>query len=576
MKTIHRFIYILALSVAGISASAQDLDPTVVVDRAYEGKLMEVHKPSLEMAVPDSVMRFDLDFDYSVFDNPYKGSYEFNPYLLSMKPSAATDDSGRFFLRAGAGYQLRPEFDMVWSPKMEKSSPFHIDVYARHRSFFGKFHTLALPEIKPADGRYELEDWIASRSGFMNSKAGVDLGFDWEKSRLDMNVGYYGNHRILSGQFSRNYNALDADFFLGSRDMDARSGFIYGIGAKYRRASFKEYFGRKMNENNLDLDLVLGGSLKQAGRVLVDLELDHDGYSGELSGSASVISVRPRYVYERGRLSLNAGLNVSKAIVDTTSHLFVSEAKGQIVYPDVSMRFSLVRNALMFYAKAGGGTRVVSNAELIDRNPFLDVIAYSREDTHRYFGSDMGVEVVRIDATAGLEGRIGPMFSWNLHAGYADYASGLVDCAEVRQMPMEGVSYGPYRMWNVAASWLWKSDRVQVDGNVTYRNAWGKVFDSPSNAFKPAAFVGDVAVEYNFMERIYVGVDCEFSSSRHMPLQSCYLPGYADLGVTAEYITSRAISFWARGGNLLGMTIPRNLIYAFKGPYFTLGISLKL
>ena len=74
----------------------------------------------------------------------------------------------------------------------------------------------------------------------------------------------------------------------------------------------------------------------------------------------------------------------------------------------------------------------------------------------------------------------------------------------------------------------------------------------------------------------YVGVDCEFSSSRHMPLQSCYLPGYADLGVTAEYITSRAISFWARGGNLLGMTIPRNLIYAFKGPYFTLGISLKL
>ena len=168
------------------------------------------------------------------------------------------------------------------------------------------------------------------------------------------------------------------------------------------------------------------------------------------------------------------------------------------------------------------------------------------------------------------------MFSWNLHAGYADYASGLVDCAEVRQMPMEGVSYGPYRMWNVAASWLWKSDRVQVDGNVTYRNAWGKVFDSPSNAFKPAAFVGDVAVEYNFMERIYVGVDCEFSSSRHMPLQSCYLPGYADLGVTAEYITSRAISFWARGGNLLGMTIPRNLIYAFKGPYFTLGISLKL
>ena len=44
-----------------ISVSAQDLDPTIEVSRAYEGKLIEVHKPSLEMAVPDTMHRFDLD-----------------------------------------------------------------------------------------------------------------------------------------------------------------------------------------------------------------------------------------------------------------------------------------------------------------------------------------------------------------------------------------------------------------------------------------------------------------------------------------------------------------------------------
>ena len=60
-------------------ASAQDLDPTVVVNKAYEGKLVKVHKPSFEMAVPDSVTRFDLDFDYLVSDRPYKGSDGFNP-----------------------------------------------------------------------------------------------------------------------------------------------------------------------------------------------------------------------------------------------------------------------------------------------------------------------------------------------------------------------------------------------------------------------------------------------------------------------------------------------------------------
>jgi hypothetical protein len=54
------------------------------------------------------------------------------------------------------------------------------------------------------------------------------------------------------------------------------------------------------------------------------------------------------------------------------------------------------------------------------------------------------------------------------------------------------------------------------------------------------------------------------------------VPGYADLGLSAEYVTSRNLSFWVKGGNLLGMTIPRELALAQKGPYFTLGICLNL
>lgn len=40
---------------------AQDLDPTVEVSRVYEGKLIEVHKPAIAMAVPDTLYRFDQD-----------------------------------------------------------------------------------------------------------------------------------------------------------------------------------------------------------------------------------------------------------------------------------------------------------------------------------------------------------------------------------------------------------------------------------------------------------------------------------------------------------------------------------
>ena len=539
--------------VACVVASAQDLDPTVVVDRAYEGKLMEVHKPTLEMSVPDTVMRFDLDFDYSVFDNPYKGSYEFNPYLLSMRPSVATDDAGRFYFRAGAGYQLRPELDLVWSPMMKKkASPFRVGVYARHRSYFGKYYLL------PSDG--VIGDSDGYKGGFMNSKAGVSLGADWDKAIMDVCVGYYGNHRLRAGAFERNYNALDADFSIASKDMDAPSGLVYDADVSYRRAALSG-----VDENNLDAGLVLGGALKTDGRFNVEVGFAHDGYSGvgvpEYCG-ASVVSVTPHYIYEKGRLYVDVGLNISKAIRDTSLNVFRLDAKEQVVYPDVELRFSVIRNALMFFAKAGGGTRVVANSDLVERNAFQDVA----------HNTPMGIEVERIAAVAGLEGRFGSRFNWNLRAGYSDFASGLLDISAPSL-----VRYLPYRTWNATFEWLWKSDGFMADGSVTYRNAWGETFDSYPDVFRPAAFTGDVAFEYNYRQRIYVGASCVFSSPRSCEAYGGYiLPGYADLGVSAEYVTSRALSFWVKGGNLLGMAVPRNLRFVEKDPYITLGISLKL
>ena len=54
------------------------------------------------------------------------------------------------------------------------------------------------------------------------------------------------------------------------------------------------------------------------------------------------------------------------------------------------------------------------------------------------------------------------------------------------------------------------------------------------------------------------------------------IPGYADLGIYFEFATSRALSFWVRGGNLLNMTIQRNPLFAEKGINFTAGICLNL
>ena len=54
------------------------------------------------------------------------------------------------------------------------------------------------------------------------------------------------------------------------------------------------------------------------------------------------------------------------------------------------------------------------------------------------------------------------------------------------------------------------------------------------------------------------------------------IPGYADLGVYAEYVTARNLSLWMRAGNLLNQTVQRTPLYAEKGVNFTLGICMNL
>mgnify|MGYP003558149167 CR=1 FL=1 len=51
MKTdIKKITLAAAAALIAVMASAQNLDPTVEVNRTYEGKLLEVHKPGLEMS----------------------------------------------------------------------------------------------------------------------------------------------------------------------------------------------------------------------------------------------------------------------------------------------------------------------------------------------------------------------------------------------------------------------------------------------------------------------------------------------------------------------------------------------
>ena len=548
----YRLYLAVAIILSAVTVRAQDLDPTVVVDRAYEGKLIEVHKPSLDMAVPDSVMRFDLDFDYSVFENPYKGSYEFTPYLLSMKPSSAVQREGKFYLRAGAGYSLHPEFDLVWSPQF-KDKGAALDVYGRNRSYIGEYHDLA----SGTDGHWSGND--------ICSDAGVAFGYDWENTVLRVGAGYNGI--MASGpHFRRAYNAMDVTFSIGSRPKPYDVKFLYDIMADYRVAKDNiKSSSEAIRENVFDVDARLGFGTKKA-MLLFDVGAEFLRCDDAYKAAAAQFYVTPHYVYRSSRFVADLGVKIATVDSDKEMNSFQFK-KQQIFYPEILLELHAIRNAMKLSFNVTGGNTLNTYSSLLSANHHLS-LNYVLGD-----GCLLDYTMERINGVLAVDGRISSKFSYHLYGGAGFYDNALV---EVVTLSPEGmfnahVGYTPQMKAYAGMDCMWKDESLMIDASFKYtlsETLFSKYM------LMPAAFTGDVAVEYNWNKRVYAGVDCNFSSARVS--ESYTIDAYADLGLYAEYVTSRRLSVWGRGGNLLGMKVQRTPLYAEKGVYFTLGICLNL
>ena len=89
MRKISTALALLALCAP---LGAQNINQTVEVTNDYRTRFADFQKQGPSMTVPDSLFRFDYDFDYSVFETPYRGSYEFSPYRIELTPEARQRD----------------------------------------------------------------------------------------------------------------------------------------------------------------------------------------------------------------------------------------------------------------------------------------------------------------------------------------------------------------------------------------------------------------------------------------------------------------------------------------------------
>lgn len=593
-----------ALPFAAIPAAGQNLNPTVEVTNAYIGKTIDAHKPLQKMAVPDSLMKFDLDFDYSVLSSPYRGGYDFSPYLLDMKPGADPYRGHKLFVRLGGGYTLNPVVDLVYSPRL-KNDALKINLYAFHRSYIGDYNYIGVVQdgTKSKLEKGEISSGEDTYSGHdMLTRAGFDGRYDWRRASLVFGGAYHGIHTKAFDSKS-GYNS--ADIYAGifsSPAAEREKYFFYDLSLKYRTASedAKVTSYNTLKSNDFSFKASLGPVLDATRKVAVELGTDISTYSSLFSHQAGHFYVTPKYIHSSDKTNFQLGLKLDFAIGDKDPYngQKMNNLSGHAVYPDVSFDARLIKDRLDFYAKATGG---------IDSNSYG-----SLKDGRHYFNSSYAKATVpflqntieQINVSAGLRGNFAAKFKYDISAGYASYEG----------LPTDGVQYGPdytagidadnkrvsgtsllpYIVYNdtelfyARLKYAFDTDPVLVEGSVKAVST--KIYDDEKPGFAPAPFSGDIRVRYNWNRRIYLGVYAEAASQRKGYMTDPYMlwndtfavsmnsriAGWVDLGAEAEYVFSNGLSLWVSARNLLNFDIQRTPLYCEKGIKFTAGICFSL
>ena len=580
-----------------VLASAQNLNPTVQVTNAYEGKLMEVEKQNIPMAVPDSLTRFDWNFNYSVFDNPYKGAYEFNPYFIEMKPDPVPFDGKNFYVRAGAGYTLHPEIQAVWTPAMK--GRFRLTLYEDFKGYWGQYHDMRdalINENAPAgsDLEAEVRPEASSKGNEIGNRTGVNAVLATKPVIFSLDGQFRWLNTLWDEETEQN-NAFGQSYVLNAKS-NFSSAFSFEAGFRYDgMTNHPQRFDKKVNENDLGGDLVLRYSITDPLSISLTGSYDHF-YSKDVATPdeenviADWLNISPICTYKGDRASISAGLKFSDVWKDGDfrgSQESSCYSKGGRIFPQINVSYELIEDGLVASAFLTGGQKFNSYASMLETNHF-----FPAEASHNYFSTLADASVNKFDAGISFSGRIKSVFQYKLDGGYAKHLNTLVEGVRVDNFvetrPLLKYSMADYNLLYADFNGSFRSDRI--DASAFLRVQKMKLKRVTASVLPVPRFVGSADITYNWNRRIFAGVSAEWSTSRRAEIPDYIpelnpnkqvtlyvnVPGWVDLGVNAEFKATNKFSLWLKGGNLLNMTVMRNFLVAEKGPYVTAGVCLVL
>lgn len=525
----YRIFAVMLAAVLPLPLSAQDLNPQVQVTNDYKTEMGVASKQSLPIEIPDSLSSFKTSVSYNVFSTPYKGAYEFMPYEIQITPQRPASDFNRFFVKAGAGYTLRPVLQAVWTP-VRNVAQNTLSIYQDFHGFAGNYATM------DSRGDWFGHDWYEN--------AGVAGHWFARDFTLGYSLDYKGVFTAgLDGQEAFHDFSVNADIH-----SDEGEKIVYDADLSVMRA---------MDAAVGLTGLRAGGSIHPDWVFPVELRLDFgidaDIYDKELLDNLIVARISPKVLYEWKVFRFAAGVTLSPA------------SDIQWLYPDVEITADISDWNMQAYCNVSGGQYSRNYAEFKLADHWFD----------KSYVPQIKPTLERLNASLGFRGSALKHLQYDVSGGWASLSDSPMHSLKASAGDLSvyesGIAWADYNMLFADADAAWRSRRVEADLSVKFRRTNVTANDNYLDLPMVTAAAG---FKYNWNSRIYAGIWCVGRTA--CKAATIPVPAFVNLGLSGEYRLNRVLTLWAKAGNLLNQSIAISPLHIEKGPYVTAGACLDL
>jgi hypothetical protein len=605
-RIIHTIIAIFFLA-APVTAQ-QTIDPTLEVKRDFDTRLMEITKGKLLGNFHDSLGRFNLSFDYSIFDKPIKNLYEFSPLAAATIEHGAAPSYPVLYVIAGSNFPLNPYGEVFIRPKTGEK--FSLSMGALHNSYLSK-----LPNIRLDGGRLEPGEQKNSAPSSLN-RFFIDPVFRWKNGEIGINAAhetiaasYYG----LNAQYSSFNEASAMRDSMGKRSNVSKVS-MYARSRNKKNNSFHysthiSYTGLSSESNHLTIresdiltldelflralppqyDLNTHNPKEKTVSVSIDAGAGFAGYNTLMAGASyqaatplysdtlnrSNLQLHPRYTFKKGRWDFELGLKYNRWWEGTTN--------DYNIYFSGSASLEVVQKKLWIYGFLDGQNNFMTLERMLRSNPWISPNIHIKN-----------IEQPVI-ARAGIKGSLMDRFAFNFWGGYEEYRNQIYFYSNPNQF------YSATSPWAGIDAFYRDETRLGAGVDLSYYSTvFSGSFNSEYYTFKDQDNQSDkhfnyspltirASGRYNWRERIAVSADLLFKSntptitnmgivyeSTPENLTVAETRAYLRANVTLSYSYNKNLSFYLELNNILNSTIVEYGTYTMPGFNGGLGISFKL